>query len=90
MEEAHTFVKRYKKIQKITMQLLFAVRYLNIAREGGNGLGLVLSSQRPSDYPMVLFNAILSPSKDTVHRFAPDNSRLLRESFLRYLLTRFC
>lgn len=67
MEEAHTFVKRY--------------------REDLDFLGLVLSSQRPSELSPTLLSQCntfllhrISNDQDLVHRLVPDNLRgLLRE-----------
>ena len=91
MEEAHTFVKRYKDdaenhdIASICCQV-----FERIAREGRKfGLGLVLSSQRPSELsPTVLSqcNTFLlhrisnDRDQELVNRLVPDNLRgLLRE-----------
>lgn len=91
MEEAHTFIKRYK--EDLDFQDAAAVCcqvFERIAREGRKfGLGLVLSSQRPSELsPTVLSqcNTFLlhrisnDRDQDLVHRLVPDNLRgLLRE-----------
>ena len=91
MEEAHTFIKRYK--EDVENQDAAAVCYQvfeRIAREGRKfGLGLVLSSQRPSELsPTVLSqcNTFLlhrisnDSDQDLVHRLVPDNLKgLLRE-----------
>jgi len=91
MEEAHTFIKRYKEnadnqdVASVCCQV-----FERIAREGRKfGLGLVLSSQRPSELsPTVLSqcNTFLlhrisnDKDQDLVHRFVPDNLKgLLRE-----------
>lgn len=91
MEEAHTFIKRYKEdfdfqdAASICCQV-----FERIAREGRKfGLGLVLSSQRPSELsPTVLSqcNTFLlhrisnDRDQDMLHRLVPDNLRgLLRE-----------
>lgn len=91
MEEAHTFVKRYKDdnenqdIARICCQA-----FERIAREGRKyGLGLVLSSQRPSELsPTVLSqcNSFLlhrisnDRDQELVNRLVPDNLKgLLRE-----------
>jgi len=91
MEEAHTFVKRYKEdAENQDAASLCCQVFERIAREGRKfGLGLVLSSQRPSELsPTVLSqcNTFLlhriSNDKDQelVHRLVPDNLRgLLRE-----------
>ena len=91
MEEAHTFVKRYKAdgenqdASSICCQI-----FEKIAREGRKyGLGLVLSSQRPSELsPTVLSqcNTFLlhrisnDRDQELVHKLVPDNLRgLLRD-----------
>jgi hypothetical protein len=91
MEEAHTFVKRYKEdSESQNTSSVCCQIFEKIAREGRKfGLGLVLSSQRPSELsPTVLSqcNSFLlhriSNDKDQelIHRLVPDNLRgLLRE-----------
>lgn len=92
MEEAHTFVKRYSdETEEYTSASTLCTRiFEKIAREGRKfGLGLVLSSQRPSELsPTVLSqcNTFLlhriSNDKDQelVQKLVPDNLRgLLRE-----------
>ncbi len=91
MEEAHTFIKRYmeesdnQNVSSICCQV-----FEKIAREGRKfGLGLVLSSQRPSELsPTVLSqcNSFLlhrisnDRDQELVNRLVPDNFRgLLRE-----------
>ena len=91
MEEAHTFVKRYRddsddsNVSAICCQV-----FEKIAREGRKfGLGLVLSSQRPSELsPTVLSqcNTFLlhrisnDRDQELVHKLVPDNLKgLLRE-----------
>lgn len=91
MEEAHTFIKRYSEesdnqnVSSICCQV-----FEKIAREGRKfGLGLVLSSQRPSELsPTVLSqcNSFLlhrisnDRDQELVNRLVPDNFRgLLRE-----------
>ncbi|MBT8508716.1 ATPase [Methanomicrobiaceae archaeon CYW5] len=91
MEEAHTFIKRYQQdidgqdTAKVCCQI-----FERIAREGRKfGLGLVLSSQRPSELsPTVLSqcNTYLlhritnDRDQELVHRLVPDNLKgLLRE-----------
>ena len=91
MEEAHTFIKRYKEDaeNQNTVSICCQV-FEKIAREGRKfGLGLLLSSQRPSELsPTVLSqcNSYLlhriSNDKDQelVHKLVPDNLRgLLRD-----------
>ena len=92
MEEAHTFIKRYSEDpEEFTSASTLCTRiFEKIAREGRKfGLGLVLSSQRPSELsPTVLSqcNTFLlhriSNDKDQelVQKLVPDNLRgLLRE-----------
>ena len=91
MEEAHTFVRRYKDdAENQDAASICCQVFERIAREGRKfGLGLILSSQRPSELsPTVLSqcNTFLlhriSNDKDQelVHRLVPDNLRgLLRE-----------
>jgi DNA helicase HerA-like ATPase len=91
MEEAHTFIKRYKDDNEEQNAAAICCQvFEKIAREGRKfGLGLVLSSQRPSELsPTVLSqcNTFLlhriSNDKDQemVHKLVPDNLRgLLRD-----------
>lgn len=91
MEEAHTFIKRYKEdVENQDAAAVCCRVFERIAREGRKfGLGLVLSSQRPSELsPTVLSQCNtfllhrLSNDRDQelVHRLVPDNLRgLLRE-----------
>lgn len=91
MEEAHTFVKRYiEDAENQSASEMCCKIFEKIAREGRKfGLGLVLSSQRPSELsPTVLSqcNTFLlhriSNDKDQelVMRLIPDNQRgLLRD-----------
>jgi DNA helicase HerA-like ATPase len=91
MEEAHTFIKRYKDdIESHDAATVCCQVFERIAREGRKfGLGLVLSSQRPSELsPTVLSqcNTFLlhrisnDRDQELVHRLVPDNLRgLLRE-----------
>lgn len=91
MEEAHYFVKRYSDdAENFGPSAQCCKVFEKIAREGRKfGLGLVLSSQRPSELsPTVLSqcNSFLlhriSNDKDQelVHRLLPDNMRgILRE-----------
>jgi DNA helicase HerA-like ATPase len=91
MEEAHTFIKRYKDdIENYDAAAICCQVFERIAREGRKfGLGLVLSSQRPSELsPTVLSqcNTFLlhrisnDRDQELVHRLVPDNLRgLLRE-----------
>ena len=91
MEEAHTFAKRYRDDpENVEASTVCCQVFERIAREGRKfGLGLVLSSQRPSELsPTVLSqcNTFLlhrisnNHDQDIVHRLVPDNLRgLLRE-----------
>lgn len=91
MEEAHTFIKRYRDdIENMDAATVCCQVFERIAREGRKfGLGLVLSSQRPSELsPTVLSqcNTFLlhrisnDRDQDIVHRLVPDSLRgLLRE-----------
>ena len=91
MEEAHTFIKRYKdNVENQDAAAICCQVFERIAREGRKfGLGLVLSSQRPSELsPTVLSQCNtfllhrLSNDRDQelVHQLVPDNLRgLLRE-----------
>lgn len=91
MEEAHTFVKRYRHdSENQDASIVCCKVFERIAREGRKfGLGLVLSSQRPSELsPTVLSqcNTFLlhrianDEDQDLVHRLLPDNLKgLLRD-----------
>ncbi|WP_269526423.1 ATP-binding protein [Coraliomargarita parva] len=91
MEEAHTFVKRYKEDgENHDAATTCCQLFEKIAREGRKfGLGLVLSSQRPSELsPTVLSqcNTFLlhrisnDRDQELVHKLVPDNLRgLLRD-----------
>lgn len=91
MEEAHSFVKRYKDdVDNHDAATVCCQVFERIAREGRKfGLGLVLSSQRPAELsPTVLSqcNTYLlhrisnDRDQELVHRLVPDNLRgLLRE-----------
>lgn len=91
MEEAHYFVKRYNEDADNTSPTSQCCKvFEKIAREGRKfGLGLVLSSQRPSELsPTVLSqcNSFLlhritnDRDQELVHRLLPDNMRgVLRE-----------
>lgn len=91
MEEAHTFIKHYKADSENQDAAAVCCQvFERIAREGRKfGLGLVLSSQRPSELsPTVLSqcNTFLlhrisnDRDQELVHRLVPDNLRgLLRE-----------
>ena len=91
MEEAHTFIKRYKDdTDNNDAAAICCQVFEKIAREGRKfGLGLVLSSQRPSELsPTVLSqcNSFLlhrisnDSDQELVHKLVPDNLRgLLRD-----------
>ncbi len=91
MEEAHTFIKKYPQdSENVTSATICCQIFEKIAREGRKfGLGLVLSSQRPSELsPTVLSqcNTFLlhrisnDRDQELVQRLVPDNLRgLLRE-----------
>jgi len=91
MEEAHTFIRRYKEdIENEDAATVCCQVFERIAREGRKfGLGLILSSQRPSELsPTVLSqcNTFLlhrisnDRDQELVHRLVPDNLKgLLRE-----------
>jgi len=91
VEEAHTFIKRYKsEVENFDASAICCQVFERIAREGRKfGLGLVLSSQRPSEIsPTVLSqcNTFLlhrisnDRDQELVRRLVPDNLRgLLRE-----------
>lgn len=91
MEEAHTFIRRYADdAENQNSAAICCQVFEKIAREGRKfGLGLVLSSQRPSELsPTVLSqcNSYLlhrisnDRDQELVHRLVPDNLRgLLRD-----------
>ena len=91
LEEAHTFIKRYKDdAENHDAATMCCQVFEKIAREGRKfGLGLVLSSQRPSELsPTVLSqcNSFLlhrisnDRDQELVHKLVPDNLRgLLRD-----------
>lgn len=91
MEEAHTFIRRYADdAENQNAAAICCQVFEKIAREGRKfGLGLVLSSQRPSELsPTVLSqcNSYLlhrisnDRDQELVHRLVPDNLRgLLRD-----------
>jgi DNA helicase HerA-like ATPase len=91
MEEAHTFIKRYREdAENQDAATVCCQVFERIAREGRKfGLGLVLSSQRPSELsPTVLSqcNSFLlhrisnDRDQELVQRLVPDNLKgLLRE-----------
>jgi hypothetical protein len=91
MEEAHTFVRRYKDdVENQDLSAVCCQVFEKIAREGRKfGLGLVVSSQRPSELsPTVLSqgNTFLlhrisnDRDQELVQKFLPDNLKgLLRD-----------
>jgi hypothetical protein len=91
MEEAHTFIRRYASDSEETPTCSMCTQvFEKIAREGRKfGLGLVLSSQRPSELsPTVLSqcNTFLlhrisnDRDQELVNKLVPDNLRgMLRE-----------
>lgn len=91
MEEAHTFIRRYSDdAENQNAAAICCQVFEKIAREGRKfGLGLVLSSQRPSELsPTVLSqcNSYLlhrisnDRDQELVHKLVPDNLRgLLRD-----------
>lgn len=91
MEEAHTFIRRYRDDAEETSAGATCCRvFERIAREGRKfGLGLVLSSQRPSELSATVLSQCnsfllhrISNDKDqeAVSKLLPDNLRgILRE-----------
>lgn len=91
MEEAHTFIKRYNAdVENESATAMCTRVFEKIAREGRKyGLGLVLSSQRPSELSPTVISQCnsfllhrLSNDRDQelVSKLVPDNLRgLLRE-----------
>jgi uncharacterized protein len=91
MEEAHTFIKRYKADSEDPNSAAICCQvFEKIAREGRKfGLGLVLSSQRPSELSetvlsqcntYILHRISNDRDQELVHKLVPDNLRgLLRD-----------
>ncbi|WP_312813217.1 ATP-binding protein [Sedimentibacter sp.] len=91
MEEAHTFIRKYINDAEETAAYSMCTQvFEKIAREGRKfGLGLVLSSQRPSELSQTVLsqcNTFLlhrisnDRDQDLVNKLVPDNLRgLLRE-----------
>jgi uncharacterized protein len=91
MEEAHTFIKRYRDdVENYDAASVCCQVFERIAREGRKfGLGLVLSSQRPSELSATVLSQCntfllhrISNDQDQklVHSLVPDNLKgLLRE-----------
>ena len=91
MEEAHTFIRQYREnIEYQDAAVVCCQAFERIAREGRKfGLGLVLSSQRPSELSRTVLSQCNSfllhrlnndHDQDIVHRLVPDNLKgLLRD-----------
>ena len=91
MEEAHTFISRYREeVENQDVSSVCCQVFERIAREGRKyGLGLVLSSQRPSELSQTVLSQCNSfllhrisndRDQELVHRLVPDNLKgLLRE-----------
>lgn len=91
MEEAHTFIRRYSDdAENQNSAAICCQVFERIAREGRKfGLGLVLSSQRPSELSQTVLSQCNSyllhrisndRDQDLVHKLVPDNLRgLLRD-----------
>lgn len=91
MEEAHTFIKKYRDdVENYDAASVCCQVFERIAREGRKfGLGLVLSSQRPSELSATVLSQCntfllhrISNDQDQklVHSLVPDNLKgLLRE-----------
>jgi uncharacterized protein len=84
LEEAHTFIKRYKDdSDEISSQKMCCQTFEKIAREGRKfGLGLVLSSQRPSELSptalsqcntFLIHRIVNDEDQRLVRRLVPDN-----------------
>lgn len=84
IEEAHTFIKRYNESSdEISSQKMCCQTFEKIAREGRKfGLGLVLSSQRPSELSptalsqcntFLLHRIVNDEDQRLVKRLVPDN-----------------
>lgn len=90
MEEAHTFIKKYNSTENESASELCTKAFEKIAREGRKfGLGLVISSQRPSELSSTVLSQCntfllhrISNDRDQeiVSKLVPDNLRgLLKE-----------
>ncbi|MFT3906798.1 MAG: ATP-binding protein [Steroidobacteraceae bacterium] len=91
MEEAHTFIRRYPdEAENQNSATICCQVFEKIAREGRKfGLGLVLSSQRPSELSQTVLSQCNSyllhrisndRDQELVHKLVPDNLRgLLRD-----------
>ena len=85
MEEAHTFVKRYNTdIENENVAAMCTKVFEKIAREGRKyGLGLVLSSQRPSELSLTVISQCNS---FLLHRLSNDRDQELVEKLVPYNL----
>ena len=90
LEEAHSFIKKGKDDDTLSAAWLCRETFERIAREGRKfGLGLVLSSQRPSELSptvlaqcntFLLHRLVNDVDQDLVRRLVPDNvGGLLRD-----------
>lgn len=91
MEEAHTFIRRYPDdAENQSSAAICCQVFEKVAREGRKfGLGLVLSSQRPSELSQTVLSQCNSyllhrisndRDQELVHKLVPDNLRgLLRD-----------
>ncbi len=91
MEEAHTFIKRYTdNADEFSSDKLSSKIFERIAREGRKfGLGMIVSSQRPSELSptvlsqcnsYILHRIVNDKDQEMVKRLVPDNlGRLLDE-----------
>lgn len=84
LEEAHTFIKKYSgEKEEISAQQMCCQTFEKIAREGRKfGLGLVLSSQRPSELSptvlsqcntFLLHRIVNDKDQELVKKLVPDN-----------------
>ncbi|AKA69053.1 MULTISPECIES: ATP-binding protein [Clostridia] len=83
MEEAHNFIKKYSDNNDNSSEKLCTQVFEKIAREGRKfGLGLVVSSQRPSELSptvlsqcnsFILHRIVNDRDQDMVRRMVPDN-----------------
>lgn len=91
MEEAHTFIRRYSdNVENQSSAAICCQVFEKIAREGRKfGLGLVLSSQRPSELSQTVLSQCNSyllhrisndRDQELIHKLVPDNLQgLLRD-----------
>lgn len=91
MEEAHTFIRRYQDdVENQNSAAICCQVFEKIAREGRKfGLGLVISSQRPSELSQTVLSQCNSyllhrisndRDQELIHKLVPDNLRgLLRD-----------